>query len=505
MSKSVIRPTPLHRSRVSAAIGASISVLLAACAVGPNFKKPAPPEVGSVAAKPLSDTASVPNTVAGQSQHFVDGADISADWWALFHSSPLNELIEQSLTKNHDLKAAQAALRVTHENVLAQRGAFYPSVSADFSATRQRQSGQISPALNSNTFLYNLFTPEVNVSFVPDVFGLNRRTVESLQAQEQEARYQMIATYTTLTSNVVVTAIQVGAVQMQIAATHDLIDSAENMVKILRYQSDKGYASGLDVAAQESQLAQFAATLPPLVKQEAQLRDQLAVLAGRFPSQSPGLNFDLATLELPQDLPVSLPSALVSQRPDVLQAEANLHDASAKIGIATANRLPNIELTANAGSTAVAMNQLFTTGTGFWGIGASVTAPLFQGGMLLHQQRAAKAAYEQAAEQYRSTVLTAFQNVADTLTALQQDAEAVKAAAHAADAAKVTLDLAQRQWQSGYAGYLALLSAQQAYQQGRISLIQAQADRFADTAALFHALGGGWWHRADLAKDKHDK
>jgi NodT family efflux transporter outer membrane factor (OMF) lipoprotein len=447
----------------------------------------------------------VPNTAAGQAQHFVDGADISADWWALFHSTALNELIEQSLGKNHDLKAAQAALRVAHENMLAQRGAFYPSVSADFSATRQRQSGQISPALNSNTFLYNLFTPEVNVSFVPDVFGLNRRTVESLQAQEQAARYQMLATYTTLTSHVVVTAIQVGAVQMQIAATHDLIDSAENTVKILRYQSDKGYASGLDVAAQESQLAQFAATLPPLVKQEAQLRDQLAVLAGRFPSQAPGINFDLSTLELPQDLPVSLPSALVSQRPDVLQAEANLHDASAKIGIATANRLPNIELTANAGSTAVAMNQLFTTGTGFWGIGASITAPIFQGGMLLHQQRAAKAAYEQAAEQYRSTVLTAFQNVADTLTALQQDAEAVKAAAHAADAAKVTLDLAQRQWQSGYAGYLALLSAQQAYQQGRISLIQAQADRFADTAALFQALGGGWWHRAELAKDKHDK
>jgi NodT family efflux transporter outer membrane factor (OMF) lipoprotein len=479
--------------------------MLAACAVGPNFRKPAAPEVSSIAAKPLSSTASVPDTVAGVSQRFVDGADISADWWTLFHSTPLNELIEQSLSKNHDLKAAQAALRVTHENVLAQRGAFYPSVSADFAATRQRQSGQISPALNANVFLYNLFTPEVDVSFVPDVFGLNRRTVESLQAQEQEARYQMIATYTTLTSNVVVTAIQVGAVQMQIAATHELIDGAGNMVKILHYQFDKGYAGGVDVAAQESQLAQISATLPPLVKQEAQLRDQLAVLAGRFPSQAPELNFDLATLQLPQELPVSLPGALVSQRPDVLQAEANLHDASAKIGIATANRLPNIELTANGGSTAVAMSQLFTTGTGFWGIGASVTAPIFQGGTLLHQQRAAKAAYEQAAEQYRGTVLTAFQNVADTLTALQQDAEAVKAAANAAAAAKVTLDLAQRQWHSGYAGYLALLSAQQAYQQGRISLIQAQADRFSDTAALFQALGGGWWHREELAKEKHDK
>jgi len=488
------------KSRVKPLIAASILALLAACAVGPNFKRPAPPEVSDYVPAPLATTTSTANTVGGEPQRFAGGADIAADWWTLFHSAPLNELIDRALSSNHDLKAAQAALTVAKENMLAQRGAYYPSVSANFDATRQSQSQQISPVLNSNTFLYNLFTPQVTVSYVPDVFGLNRRTVESLQAQEQEARFQMIATYTTLTSNVVVAAIQEGATQMQIDATHELIDSAEKTLKILKYQLEKGYASGLDVAAVQAQLAQFAATLPPLIKQEAQLRDQLAVLAGRFPSEAPPVNFDLATLQLPQDLPVSLPSALVSQRPDVLQAEANLHDASAKIGIAIANRLPNIVLTANAGSSAAEMSQLFTSGTGFWGIGASLTAPIFQGGQLMHQERAAKAAYEQAAEQYRSTVMTAFQNVADTLSALGQDAEAVKAAANAADSAKVTLDLTQRQLQSGYAGYLALLSAQQAYQQGRISLIQAQANRFADTAALFQALGGGWWHRTELAK-----
>ncbi|HMD27145.1 MAG TPA: TolC family protein, partial [Steroidobacteraceae bacterium] len=219
----------------------------------------------------------------------------------------------------------------------------------------------------------------------------------------------------------------------------------------------------------------------------------------------PDEKFELASLTLPEDLPVSLTSALVAQRPDVLQAEANLHDASAKIGIAIANRLPNIVLTANAGSTAAAMDQLFTSGTGFWGVGAAATAPLFQGGMLLHQERAAKAAYVQAAEQYRSTVLSAFQNVADTLTALDQDAEGLKAAAAAADAAKVTLDLAQRQLQVGYAGYLSLLNAEQAYQQGVINLVQAQASRYADTAALFQALGGGWWHSADLANENQKK
>jgi NodT family efflux transporter outer membrane factor (OMF) lipoprotein len=317
-------------------------------------------------------------------------------------------------------------------------------------------------------------------------------------------RYQMIATYTTLTSNVVVTAIQASSLQQQIDVTRQLIDSNTSAVQILRYQFKQGYASGLDVAAQESQLAQVAATLPPLVKQLAQARDQLAVLSGRFPSQMPTQAFfDLSQLQLPETLPLTLPSALVEQRPDVLQAEANLHDSSAKIGIAIANRLPNIELTASAGSSAAALNQLFTAGSGFWSIGAAATAPIFQGGTLLHQERAAKAAYDQAAEQYRSTVLTAFQNVADTLSALEQDAEGLKAAAQAAAAAKTTLDLAQRQYQSGYGAYLALLSAEQADQQSRINLVQAQAARYADTAALFQALGGGWWHRSDLVTDQH--
>jgi NodT family efflux transporter outer membrane factor (OMF) lipoprotein len=495
-----------HARRVVVALNlsslAACACCLAACAVGPNFKKPAAPQGAGYTPTPLSTTVAAANGSAGGAQRFVEGSDISADWWTLFHSAALNELIDLSLANNHDFKAAQAALSVTRETVLAQRGVYYPSVAASFSATRQRQSGQIAPTLNSNAFLYNLFTPQLSISYVPDVFGLNRRTVESLQAQEQEARFQMIAVYTTLTANVVVTAIQSASLQMQIDVTRQLIDSNAGNLKILQYQFEKGYASRLDVAAQESQLAQMAATLPPLVKQLAQLHDLLAALTGRFPNQAIPEKFDLASLQLPQDLPVSLPSSLVAQRPDVLQAEANLHDASAKIGIATANRLPNIVLTANAGSSAAAMSQLFTGGTGFWGLGAELTAPIFQGGTLLHQERAAKAAYVQALEQYRSTVLTAFQNVADTLTALEQDAEAVKAASAATDAAKITLDLARRQWQDGYAGYLALLSAEQAAEQTQITLVQAQASRYADTAALFQALGGGWWQRADLRTDK---
>lgn len=475
-------------------------LLMAGCAVGPDFKKPAAPDVSDYTVHPLATTASSAHVVGGQAQRFAPGGDIPADWWTLFHSSALNALIDQSLNSNPDLKAAQAALTVARENTLAGRGAYYPHVTAGMSASRQQDPpGALAPVPSNNAFLYNLFTPQVSVSYVPDVFGLNRRTVESLQAQEQAVRFQMIATQVTLTANVVVAAIQQASLQAQVDATRQVIEVNTKMLGVLRYQLAKGYAGRLDVAAQESQLAQVAATLPPLLKQLAQQHDLLAVLAGRFPSQAPNEKFELSSLQLPQDLPLSLPSALVAQRPDVRQAEANMHAASAQVGVAIANRLPNISLTANAGSTALAIGRVFKAGTGFWSLGADVAAPIFQGGTLLHQQRAAKAAYVQAAAQYRSTVLTAFQNVADTLAALEQDAEGLKAAASAADAARITLDLSQRQWKDGYASYLSVLSAEQAYQQVRINLVQAQANRYVDTAALYQALGGGWWHRADLA------
>ena len=274
-----------------------------------------------------------------------------------------------------------------------------------------------------------------------------------------------------------------------------------SMLAALRLQFAMGYAARLDVAAQEAQLSQVAATLPPLLKQLAQQRHLLAVLSGRFPSQEPAARFELASLQLPQELPVSLPSQLVAQRPDVRQAEESLHAASAQVGIAVANRLPNITLSADAGTMALEAGQMFSSGNAFWTLVGGVSQPIFQGGALLHKERAARAAYTQAAEQYRATVLTAFQNVADTLNALQEDANGLSAAAAARDAAKVSLDLAQKQFESGYAGFLSLLTAEQAYQQALINLVQAQANRYADTAALFQALGGGWWHRADLSKE----
>jgi len=489
-----------RKSRIASIIAISALLLTTGCVVGPNFKRPAAPANGGYTPAPPPPTSSTPNVAGGEAQSFVQGGDISGEWWTLFHSKPLNDLIERSLKANPDLKAAQAALLVARENVLAQRGAYYPSVGAGFLASRAKSSNELSPVPNSNTFYYSLFTPQVSVSYVPDVLGLNRRTVESLKAQEEQVRFALAATNITLSSNVVVAAIQEASLRAQIDSAHELIDINTNMLQILRNQYAKGYVSRLDVAAQESQLAQIVATLPPLLKQLAQQRDLLAALSGGFPNQDLPEKFELSTLQLPQELPLSLPAQLVEQRPDVRQAEENLHSASAQIGIAVANRLPNIALTADAGSMALTFSKIFAGGTGFWDIAAGITQPVFEGGTLLHRERAARAAYALAAEQYRSTVLTAFQNVADTLNALQQDADGLKAAAAAKDASSVTLDLAKKQFQSGYANYLSLLNAEQAYQQALINLAQAHANRYADTAALFQALGGGWWNRADVPK-----
>jgi NodT family efflux transporter outer membrane factor (OMF) lipoprotein len=483
-------------------IGFVIAALfIAGCKVGPNFKEPAAPNVSGYTVTQLpAATSSTTGAISGESQRFVQGLDIPGQWWTLFHSQPLNDLIQRALTNSPDLAAAQAALATAHENVLAQRGAYYPSASASFSASRQRTSSQIAPVPNENQFYFSLFTPEVAVSYTPDVFGLNRRTVESLKAQESQARSALDAADVTLSANIVVAAIQEASLHAQIDATRRLIAINNNMVQILREQFAKGAATRVAVAQQESQLAQAEAVLPPLLNQLAQNHDLLAALAGGFPDEDLKEKFELESLQLPQELPVSLPSQLVEQRPDVRQAEENYHAACALVGVATAHRLPNINLSADAGTMALTAGTIFTGGAGFWDIGASVTQPIFEGGTLLHQQRAAKDTYIQAADQYRSTVISAFQNVADTLNALQHDADILRAAATAARAAKVSLDLTRRQLETGNAGYLDVLTAEQTYQQAAIALIQAEANRYSDTAALFQALGGGWWNRTDLSE-----
>jgi NodT family efflux transporter outer membrane factor (OMF) lipoprotein len=475
-------------------------LLASGCVLGPNYKRPAAPKVPGYTPTPPTAETSTPGISGGEAQQFVGGKDIPGEWWELFHSKPLNDLIERSLKNNPDLRAAQAALLVAKENVKAQRGAYYPVLTAGFLADHSKTSNVISPATANGALYYSLYTPQVAISFVPDVFGLNRRTVESLEAQKEQARFALAATHITLSSNVVEAAIQEASLRAQIDATRQLIEINTHMLDVLRKQFEKGYVGRLDVAAQEAQLAQVAATLPPLLKQLAQNRDLLIALSGGLPNQDLPEKFELSSLQLPQELPLSLPSQLVEQRPDVRQAEENLHFASALIGVARADRLPSFNLTADVGSMSLVFGKIFSAGTGFWDLAGSATQTIFQGGTLVARERAARDAYVQASGQYRSTVLTAFQNVADTLHALDQDDDSLRAAAAARDAAKVTLDLTGKQLQVGYVGYLNLLSAEQSYQQALINLVQAQANRYADTAALFQALGGGWWNHPDLPK-----
>jgi NodT family efflux transporter outer membrane factor (OMF) lipoprotein len=493
-----------HRRSSRPVAFAATALLGSACAVGPDFERPAAPDVSGYTSAPLGQQTASADVKGGAAQHFVQALDIPGQWWTLFHSEALNTLIEEALKNNPTLPAAEAALRQAWENVYAAEGAFFPTAVVSYSpSSNKTATGVTFTGASSGSPYFTLHTPQVVVTYAPDVFGGTRREVESLAATTEFQRFQLEAAYLTLTSNVVAAAVQEASVRGQIAATEEIIKIQTDSVDILRKQFELGQVAGADVAAVEATLAQAQATLPPLQKQLAVQRDLLTALIGRLPSQEPAEKFDLASLQLPQELPVSLPSKLVEQRPDIQSAEAQVHSASAEIGVAVAARLPQFTLTANAGTTANQINQLFITpGTAFWTVAGNVAQTVFDAGTLLHKQRAAEAAFDQAAAMYRSTVITAFQNVADSLHALQSDAETLKAAYAAERAAFKSLEITRRQLQLGAIGYLGLLTAENTYDTALLALVQAQAARYADTAALFQALGGGWWNRADAPPTK---
>ena len=487
--------------------------LLAGCAVGPDFTPPPAPTAKGYTSEPLTaETASAPVS-GGEAQHLDAGNDIPEQWWTLFHSAPLNSMIAQALKANPDLQAAQAALRVAQENISAQEGFFFPTIQAGFNGQRAKATTIGSQSSPTDTPpVTNLYTGQLAISYAPDVWGANWRQVESLDAQAESQRFQLVATQLTLTSNVVVAVIQEASLRGQMAATEEVVSIERQMLSLLEKQLAFGQVARLDVEAQKSALAQAEQTLPPLRKQLALQRDALTALLGRLPDEEPSEKFDLDSLQLPQNLPLSLPAKLVEQRPDIRQAAANLQVSSAQIGVAVANRLPVINLTANMGSSASLLSGkdngydtpkvgLFTPGTGFWTLAGSLTQPIFDGFTLLHRERAARAAYDQAEAQYRSTVITAFQNVADTLRALQTDADGLKASVAADLAATESLKITRRQLELGQVAYVALLTAEQAALQTRIALVQARANRLADTAALFQSLGGGWWSRDHVVEN----
>jgi NodT family efflux transporter outer membrane factor (OMF) lipoprotein len=491
------------------AVMAALSVL-SGCAVGPDFKHPEPPPDAGYTPVPLPPKTASAATHGGEAQRFAIGRDIQFDWWKLFRSPALDALVKQAFKANPTIDSAVAALKQAQENVYAQQGYFFPTVAAGYTFERQQLAGNLSsnaPGLQGNgtavigspavPATYNFHTAQLTVGYTPDVFGGNRREVESLQAQADNERFQLEATYITLASNVVAAALQEASTRAQIGATRDIIRVQEESLRILRAQFRVGYAMRIDVAAQEAALAQAKALLPPLEKQYEQTRDLIRALVGNLPNQEVAAHFDLASLQLPEEPPVSLPSKLIQQRPDVRAAEEQMHAASAEVGVAISAMIPQFNISAAAGGAATAFGQMFATGGPFWSLTTGVTQPLFDGFTLLHKKRAADQALRQAQAQYRSTVISAFQNVADTLHALVSDASALSAAVEAEQAAKVTLDLTMRQSQVGYVNYLTLLSAQMTYLQAVTTRVQAEATRFGDTAALYLALGGGWWHRAE--------
>jgi NodT family efflux transporter outer membrane factor (OMF) lipoprotein len=502
---------------VRSALLVSSVVLTAGCAVGPSYHRPEAPANAGYAPAPLPQTSASAPIHGGEAQSLINDRDIPFEWWQLFQSPALNALVERAFRANPTIAAAQATLVQAQELVYAQRGFFFPAIGANYSFERQKIAGNFTlddspgtqgngdnlnpPLLDVNNaphtapLFYDFQTAQLTVGFVPDVFGANRRQMESLAAQRDVQRFALEATYITLASNVVAAAIQEASLRAQIEATQQIIAADEKSLQILRDQFQLGFAMRIDLAAQETALAQARATLPPLQKQFEQTRDLIRALVGNLPNEEVPETFELDALQLPPELPLSLPAKIIEQRPDVRAAEAQLHAANAQVGVAVAAMLPQFSITGAYGGNADEFAWMFRHGGPFWSLVGNVTQPVFQGGTLLHRKRAADDALKQAAAQYQSSVLTAYQNVADSLHASLSDADALAANVRAENAAKVTYDLTRRQMEVGYVNYLILLNAEMTYQEALLIRVQAQATRFGDTVALFQALGGGWWNR----------
>jgi len=482
-------------------------VLLMGCAVGPNFQPPEAPDTQAYTSTALPSETATASVAGGTAQRFKMGEKIPDQWWKLFHSEALDRLIRRALVDNPTTVAAQAALRQAQELLRAQYGAtWFPGVDANLSASRQRSAGASFGQGSGGGSTFELYNASVNVSYLLDIFGGARRELESLQAQVDYQHFQLLGTYLTLTANIVTSAVQEASLRAQLQATREILADQQRAYELVQRQFQLGGISRADVLAQQTQLAQTRATLPPLEKALSQTRHLLAVLVGKLPNNAGTLpEFDIHNITLPKELPVSLPSSLVRRRPDIQAAEALLHAASAQVGVATANLYPRITLTGSYGSETNKIGDLFNSDTVVWNFGGGLLQPLFHGGELKAKRRAAVAAYDQAMALYRQTVLQAFLNVSDALRALESDARTLKAQFEAETAAKDTLELTQKQFQFGAVSYLSLLDAQRQYQQVRIRLIQAQAARFADTAALFQAVGTGEWHAASAFENKTAK
>jgi NodT family efflux transporter outer membrane factor (OMF) lipoprotein len=481
-----------------------LAATVAGCAVGPDFHKPAPPSLPRYTSQKLPAAVAAKGAADGGPQVFETGRDVAGAWWGLFRSPRLTALVATALSRNPSLEAARETLRQAQETALAAEGAWFPQIGYNGNRLRQKFSnGQLGLSAPVNGFgaseQYTIYTAQLGINYTFDVWGQTRRTVEADQALAEQQRFQLEGAANMLAANTANAAINAAALEAEIEAENKLIGAETRLLNTVRQQFQLGAATGTDVATQEAQLANTQALVVPLQTQLVTTRDQLAAYLGRAPSEADIPPIALSELTLPGDLPVSLSSALVEQRPDVRAAQAQWHAATAQVGVAVANRLPQLTLSGAAGSAPAQFGSLFTPGNAFFQITTQIAGPIFEGGTLLHQQRAAQAAMRSAAANYTGVVVGAFQNVADVLTALTQDALALQANNTAADAAARSLSLAQLQYGAGGVAYPIVLQAQTQYQTAVINLIKARAARYTDTVMLFAALGGGWWNRADIA------
>ncbi len=468
-------------------------LLLSGCSVGPDFVRPKAPAIDRYNhGQDPSETA----PVDGQSQRFEQGIGPIANWWTLFNSKQLDAAVAEGIANNPSLEAAQASLRQSNDNLQAGYGIFYPQINAGFGASRQRNS-LASIGSSAPGSIFNLVTLSASVSYSLDIFGGEHRAIENLQSQVDLQRSTVLGTYLALSGNIVNTAIAMAAYREEIKYTEQLIALQKEQIAITEKQVQAGTVSYETVLSLRSQLASFEATLPPLRQRLSQSEHLLAILAGHAPSEWMPLQVSMDELSLPSELPLSLPSELVRQRPDILVAEAQLHGASANIGVATAALFPSFTLNGSFGQNATSMSGLFGSNANFWSLGADIAAPLFNGGTLSSKKQAAIDAYQQSLALYRQTVLGAFGQVADTVRGLEHDAETMQAESESVEASEESLHLTQINYQAGLINYLQVLAADIQDHQAKLSYLQAEAQRLQDTTALFVALGGGWWNAAD--------
>jgi len=469
------------------------ALIPAGCTVGPDFQSPEAPSVTHYTA---GEDPTATAFAEGSAQRFRTDTELPADWWRLFDCPKLDDAVRRGLAANPTIAAAEANLQQARDSLRGGEGIFYPQVNGNLGATRERPSPDATP-IKLQEGIFNLFTLSTTVSYTLDIFGGEHRTVEGLSAAADYQQNVARAASLTLASNIVNAVIAGAAYDAEIQATEEIIERQKAQVQLATVQADAGTATYASMLSLQSQLEATEATLPPLRKQLVQSQDLLAVLVGQIPAdwQPPHISF--ADLSLPQALPVSLPVALVRQRPDILQAGAQLHEASAGIGVATAAMLPSVTLDGSFGVSDVATTGLFTAGSKVWSVAAGVTQPIFHGGTLWFQRKAAIDAYQASAASYRQTVLTAFQQVADTLRGLEHDADALAVDERALKTAQDALNLVQANYRAGLTTYSDLLIADTLYSEARIADIQAKAVRYQDTVALFVALGGGWWNKPD--------